>query len=250
MKKIVSLITIVMVIIASASCVKAVEESKFTFSATPDKTQVKPGESITISLKVSDIQLGENGMNTLEGILKFDASIFEAITEDSASGQNNWSASMNTEVGNANYGKFLFNKTSAGIKTEQVIGSITLKVKADVAESTPTIITISNIVSNNGTDLISVQDKVINLNVQAEEENPNPNPTPDPDANKTPDTNEVGELNVVSNEVDGNKVTNKVDNTISKDKIPQTGENIMIGTSILVVGALAIYFYIRAYKMR
>jgi len=244
-----------MVILASASAVKAVGESSFTFTATPDKTELKPGDSVSISLKVGDINLGTNGMNTLEGVVKFDNTIFEVITEDTVSGQNNWSASINPETDSANYGKFFFNKTSNGIKTETVIGTITLKVKANIAEDTPTVVTISNIASNDGENLVPVANKVINFNIKAKPEEPAPGTnTVTPEVNTVPEMNittneQTPGMNVATNKTPGGTV-NKTDNTTKNDKLPQTGENIVIGTSIIAVGALAIYFYIRAYKMQ
>lgn len=248
MKKVIRFITIMIMIFVTAGAVQA---SSFSLAATPDKTELKAGESITITLKVSDIDLGETGMNALEGVLKYDNTIFEAITEDSVAGQNNWSASIDTETDNPLYGKFLFTKLSSGIKTDTVIGTITLRVKQTYTEAVSTDITISDIASNDREELIKVTDKVISIRV-------NPTTTPDPEPDPEPNTNEVPEMNITTNETAPGTNTNQTtggssgqgDNTTKKGTLPQTGEGIVLGTTIIAVGTLAIYFYIRAYKMK
>ncbi len=246
MKKIISFVTIMMVLFVTTSVVQA---SSFTLTATPNDTEVNAGETVTISLQVGDIQLGDNGMNTLEGKIAFDSNIFEVLTEESAIGQNNWTASINAETDNTKYGTFFFNKNASGIKTETMIGSITLQVKNTIQEDTPTVITITNIQSNDGTDLVTVEDKVIPINVKAV------STTPD----QEPEVNEVPEINITTNEITEPEVNetptpsgtvNKADDTVKDNTLPQTGENFLIGASIIAVGAIAIYFYIRAYKVK
>lgn len=247
MKKIISFVTILMVLCVSASVVNATTIKGFTFTATPDNTEITAGESVTITITVGDIELGSNGMNTLEGQIGFDSNIFEALSEDDIVGQNNWSASINAEADNAKYGTFFFNQTSSGVKEETVVGSITLKTKTTIQEDTPTVITITNIQSNDGIDLVPTEDEVITININAA------TGTPDPEVNEIP------EMNIITNEVKDptvneaetpNVMVNKVDTTIKDGTLPQTGENVFIGMSVLAVGAIAIYFYIRAYKVK
>ena len=260
MKKIISFVTILMVLCVSASVVNATTIKGFTFTATPDNTEITAGESVTITITVGDIELGSNGMNTLEGQIGFDSNIFEALSEDDIVGQNNWSASINAEADNAKYGTFFFNQTSSGVKEETVVGSITLKTKTTIQEDTPTVITITNIQSNDGIDLVPTEDEVITININAA------TGTPDPEVNEIPDmniiineVNEIPEMNIITNEVKDptvneaetpNVMVNKVDTTIKDGTLPQTGENVFIGMSVLAVGAIAIYFYIRAYKVK
>ena len=249
MKKIISFITIMMVLLAGANAAQAVTQSGFTLTATPDKTEIAAGESITISIKVGDIELGANGMTTLEGKIGLDSNVFEVLSEEDIVGQNNWSASINAESDNEKYGTFFFNKTSSGITEETVVGTITLKTKTTIQEDTPTVITITNIQSNDGTNLVPEEDEVITININAATE------TPDVE----PEVNEIPEMNIatdeeqepmVNEEETTNVIVNKVDTTIKDSKLPQTGENMFIGISVLAVGAIAIYFYIRAYKLK
>ena len=62
--------------------VKADTSTTFKANLTANKTSIKAGEEITVTIGVSDINMGENGINTLEGKINYDTNIFEAITTD------------------------------------------------------------------------------------------------------------------------------------------------------------------------
>ena len=70
----------------------------------------------------------------------------------------------NDEAG-AHQGNFLISNIVAGIKTEQKIGEIKLKVKKDVKEGTNTEIKIKNITSNDGGEIVKESDKSISIKI-------------------------------------------------------------------------------------
>ena len=65
----------------------------------------------------------------------------------------------------AHQGNFLISNIVAGIKTEQKIGEIKLKVKKDVKEGTNTEIKIKNITSNDGGEIVKESDKRISIKI-------------------------------------------------------------------------------------
>ena len=137
--------------------------ASFNFSAGASASTLKPGDTITIDLKVSSIDAGELGINTMEAFLNYDENIFEPVSQSSFSGANNWSITYNGEDG-ANKGKLVAVILQGGVKEDQTIGNITLKVKEGVAD-TESSITFTNIKSNDGTAEITTEDKAINLKI-------------------------------------------------------------------------------------
>ena len=67
------------------------------FTPTPSSTKLNEGEEITITLELSDIKMGQDGINTFGGKLEYDENVFEKVTSDDISSQNNWSIAYNDE---------------------------------------------------------------------------------------------------------------------------------------------------------
>ena len=134
--------------------------SSFNLIVNSDKTEVSEGEEVTIELKLSNIDVGEKGINVLEGQLEYDNNFLENVTLTS---DNNWKVMYNNEEG-ALKGKFLFDKMETGIKTEEKIGQIKVKVK-DKVKAGETQIKIKGITSNDGQNLIEAEDKIVTLKI-------------------------------------------------------------------------------------
>ena len=61
-KKIIFLTCIIILIFGMLSCVYG---SSIKFLAIADKSEIKPGDTVTVNLKVANIDVGENGINTV-----------------------------------------------------------------------------------------------------------------------------------------------------------------------------------------
>ena len=72
-------------------------ERSLVFTPTPSSTKLNEGEEITITLELSNIKMGQDGINTFGGKLEYDENVFEKITSDDISSQNNWSIAYNDE---------------------------------------------------------------------------------------------------------------------------------------------------------
>ena len=50
------------------------------FTPTPSSTKLNEGEEITITLELSNIKMGQDGINTFGGKLEYDENVFEKVT--------------------------------------------------------------------------------------------------------------------------------------------------------------------------
>ena len=199
-----------------------VKAASFTLNATPNKTTVEPGDTVTVDIAVSNIDI-TNGINTVEGYLEYDENILEPVTQESFTAKSNWSTTYNDQGGELN-GKLLIVTLSQGEVSDQSIATLTLKVKANATRGTSTQIKLKNLATNDGTNIISETDKIITLNIKAEEViAPITNTTKEPE--------------------------NKVED-LSPKPIPQTGEKLVIPTIVTLIGAIGIFAYVKFHNYR
>ena len=166
--------------------------SSFKFNAEADKTEVDPGEEVTIELNVSEIDMGEHGINVVEGYLDYDKDFFSEMKFENV---NDWNITYNNEDGERK-GKFLIVKMVDGIKEPEKINKIIIKVRSDITEGEGHI-RLKNIQSNDGKNLIDEGDRIITKKIKQK------------DSPKNEVSNEID--NKVKNET-GNKIENKINN--------------------------------------
>lgn len=222
MKKILTLVGVMILTIIIGTRVQAESGHSFNASFNANNKTVSPGEEVTITFSLSDLNMGENGANTVEGVLKYNKDIFEEVKKDNIQSKGSWNTTYNDENTSLN-GKFLSVIMGGGVKTNTEVFSVRMKVKQDVA-STTTQVTISGITSNDGTDLITAQSVTETIAINGID-----NATDNGVDNGT-DTNEESDT-----------VTKK-DATTANKKIPKTGEPLwvipLIGGVIVVAGIL------------
>ena len=224
-KILVNLLLVIMLGVMLASTVNAATNS-FKAELSASSTSLKPGDEITLTLKVSDINMGDDGINAVEGTIKYDTNVFEAITQSSITSESGWSTTYNGETSNSLNGKFLAVNLSAGTKEDTKILTVKFKVKQDVAKTTETQINFVDVTSNDGVDLVNVGTKSVKLKVTVPEEP------------KNEIKNEVKNLEVKPSE---NKATGR---------IPQTGVTPAIVVTISVIAIVCVYIGIRYRSMR
>lgn len=78
-KKIVLTTILLLIIICLITSVNAETKNSFKAEAKATAETLKPGEEVTISINVSDINIGTDGINVLEGKINYDRNIFEEI---------------------------------------------------------------------------------------------------------------------------------------------------------------------------
>lgn len=189
-------ITICMILTLMISMVAIVKASSFTFTAKAQKEIVNPGDEVIIDLNISNINAGSEGINVIETSLEYDNSIFESMEFEK---QNDWKVEYNDISGHNKQGKILFVKMVSGVKQDEEIGKIKLKLKQNLGEM-ETEIRLENITSNDGKELIHEGDRIIKIKIvkaqtpsDIADTTVNKNPTKD-DNTKMPKT---GQLRVV-----------------------------------------------------
>ena len=218
-----------------------VQADSFQFNATANKSNVQPGETVTITLNVSDINAGELGINTLEAYLEYDSTIFEEVTQSDIQSLNNWAITYNEEETEYK-GKMLAVILQDGVTENQDIGTITLKVKNGVSY-TNTTIKLKNIASNNGEELIAETDKAIPLEIGTK---PLEEPGTDDGNNNDNDNNGTG-----NNGTGNNGGSNNQQNSdTSTNKFPNTGviNYLIITISVVAIIAVVVYIKYKQYK--
>lgn len=218
------ILTLIAVLALGITSVKA---ASFKFTAAPNATTAKPEDTITISLKLSDIDAGELGINTFSAKLSYDQDVFDSVQVIS---KNNWSITYNNESGNESYGTLLAVLLSTGVKENQEIGEIKLRVKEGV-KTQKSDITFTNVATNDGNEQINETNKTVTINVKAAEKN----------------TNTITNTNTTT----GSSTAKNQHENVSKKPIPQTGDMgtyIFIGIVALLTIGVIIYIRYKSTK--
>ena len=156
MKKIIISLILTSLILLSCICYA----STYKFTALADKTTVKPGDEILISLKVSDINAGSDGINVVETTLVYDKNVFDSFNFIS---KNDWKHTYNSNAGER-FGKLLYTKMITGVTKDEEIGVLKFKLK-DELNISETEIKLLQVTSNDGYELMNDGDKIIKLKI-------------------------------------------------------------------------------------
>lgn len=257
MKKVFSILLIVaMLLFTMATTVSALS---FTATMTPSSTKVAEATEFTVTIKVSNLDVGTNGINSLKGYLKYDTEVFDTISESSIEGLNSWNAKYDASTGKIELTKNTF------VTSTQEVFQIAFKTKSDVSGKSGTI-SYSNIVASNSESDISATDISTSISVGTSSEgeetqnttntntivisptinsNTNSNIT---NTNTNTTNNTTNNTNVVSNNAISS-YTNTMTNTSAEENIPNTGVDDTVLGLIFVVVAVALVFYVKLEKL-
>ena len=180
------------------------------------------------------------------------------------------------EKAGSHQGNFLISNIVAGIKTDQKIGEIKLKVKKGVKEGTKTEIKIKNITSNDGGEIVKESDKTITIKIigtgSTNQGNTNQGGTNQGGTNQggtnqggtnqggtnqggtnQGGTNQGGTNQGGTNQGSTNQGSSSSSNLgkgDSKGNLPYTGVNNAIKVTIAILGIMAIVTYIKYRKAK
>ena len=251
MKKKILKITTIMIMFTLVY-VSIVNALSFTATITPSSTTVAESTEFTVKIKVSNLDVGTNGINSLSGYLKYDKDVFETITDSSIDGLNGWSPAYSADSEKVTVTKPTF------VKSEEEVFQVTLKTKAGVSGKTGKI-EFTNIVASNTDAEIQAQNVSTEITVGNVSEN----------VLNTTGNNTIGLSNVINNtanktntiitnnttNTNTNKTTNNtpaissVVNNTTPNEITYAGAEDSI---IYIMGAiivLALVFYIKFEKV-
>lgn len=213
-------ITIVTAIVCIAGIVNA-------YSVTAElnsSSKLKAGDIVEVTYKFTSVDAGD-GIDSIEGALEYDKSVFEEVTEDSFEGLNKWKIGIySTETQ-----RFTATK-SEKITAGSDVFTISLKVK-DTINKDSAVIKIKDVFVSGGTQTgdIEVAEKSVTISKEAEAQPEQPKTNTEPTTNTT------------------NPITNtqpKTNTGAATGKMPQTGENtifIVIGIAIIVAVSTVAY---------
>ena len=262
------LIMIAILVIAVSTVAQA---ATFVASMTPSSSSVAPATEVIVVVKISNLDVGQNGINALSGIIQYDTGIFETINSSSIEGINDWKPNYSSENG-----KITLTKTQF-VKSDEEVFQITLKTKAAdqiKKKATEGVVTFRSIVASNSEQDITSSDISTTIKIATTEEQNTVNNTT---ANNTTlnavknnvVNNTISLQNKVNNTVNNvasnavpigtnNKVNNTTNNAVStynntvnsvNDDMPYTGVEDTIVYVMLAVIAIALVFYFKFEKI-
>lgn len=267
-KKFISVLLIIALICFTFST--AVSALSFTATMTPSNTTVAEATEFTVTVKVSNLEVGNNGINSLSGYLKYDKDVFETINKSNITALNGWNCSYEESSGKVSLTKGVF------VTSTQEVFQIALKTKSGVSGKSGTI-SYSNINASNSEDTILATDISTSITVGTEQSQDNGATDQSQDngttnevkntsniiiSNPNNTTNSINAINTVNtvnttnttnkqNSINGivSNGTNTLTNTSTNEDMPQTGVDDTILKLIFIAIAVAIVFYIKIEKI-
>ena len=273
-KKFFVLSLIMMLIINLLSVFATAATYSFTVSMTANNSRVTAGSEVLITVKLSNLNVGENGINSFSAYLSYDTDVFETLTDSSVDGVNGWVPSYTTGTGKVSLYRPTF------LKTDEEIMQISLKTKSGLTDGTQGEVKLSTIIVSNSSDEIMASPVSTNItigsntasdpvlptptnNAQPLTLNATVTPTPQIPANNTttiqPNVNNTTLVAPTTNT--SNNVTNNVVNSTppnnqiqvvneSQNDMPYTGsEGDALVRIIIGVICIALVIYIKIERM-
>ena len=159
MKKLKLIIALSIIMVSLTGIVSA---SSFDVGVNPTEVTAKQGESIEVKVDLKDIDMKEKGINTLEGYINFDEDVIENVELET---KNDWQIEYNKDSNSDLYGKFLMVKDIEGIKENEEVLTLKIKVK-DKIKKESTKVVLKDLTSNDGDNLVNIGNKEININFE------------------------------------------------------------------------------------
>lgn len=157
MKK--TLATFIITALILVTFVTKVQALSFGVKITPTSSEVKKGDSVTLVLSVSNLDVGSNGINTLITAIDYDKSVFETLTASDIKSLNNW----DSPTFNPSNGKVILTKGDF-VNSESDVLQVKLTAKSTAAVGETTV-TFKSIQASNSVEDINATDTTYVLKV-------------------------------------------------------------------------------------
>jgi hypothetical protein len=265
MKRKICVLLLIMVLIVTSFAV-SVNADSFNTTLTASKSNVEAGSELTVTVKVSNLDVGDNGINAFSAYLSYDTDMFETLSSSSVDGLGKWTAAYAPGTGKMTL------QNSSFVKSDEEILQITLKTKSGLAEGTQGEVKLSNILASNSATEISCQavsttitigqaaaasGNVSNIISNSTNNNtsngisvitPSNNIVANSTANNT--ANNVAE-NVTNNNTSNNVVIGGTTNTVEDNDMPYTGsESGALSRIIIGIVLISLVSYIKIERMK
>ena len=262
MKKTLCIVSLIITLVLGILTINVYADSKIKATLKATTTTVEKGKDVIVKLNISDLDNIKNGINSMEGVLKYDTSVFEAVEKDDIEGLNSWSVDYNEEKG-----KLVFTKLKFATKSEDVC-QITLKVKSSATETKGNV-KVTEIVASNSDSEISADDASVDISLKTASSSSKNNTTNESNTNtikiQTNTNNSTKNTNTNSNTNTATKLntntnsnsntntnnttnknnTNKNTNASDEEKMPNTGLDDSIVKAILLLVLVTSLGYIK-----
>lgn len=260
MRRKLCVVTLILILLINILAVN-VKAISFSTTMTPNNTKVPAGGEFMVTVKLSNVDVGDDGINTYSATLGYDSEVFEPLTGSSVEGSNSWMSAYATGTG-----KITLTKTTL-VKSDEEIMEISLKVKEDVADGTKGEISLTGILAASPESELSCSDVSTTITVGTSGSgNPSTNiitntPSQIPveinnnSVNK-PSNNVVNNPTNINSNTDNNRVnvygneTNNAYGNESNSDMPYTGTDssdfIKVTVGIIII-ALLIYRKMKEY---
>ncbi len=186
-RKIFKIVIIAMLLVSV--CATIASALSFSVTMTPSSKIVPESTEFTVEIKVSNLDVGTNGINALSGNLVYDKNVFETIGESSIEGRNGWNHSFNPENGKITLTKMSF------VKTDEEVFQVTFKTKATAENNTKGLIQFKGVSASNSASEITASDVSVEITVG------DPNTA---DGNVSVTTNNTATVNTAKNTTNTN----------------------------------------------
>lgn len=252
MKKVISVLLVVVLLLTIYPVAYGVSVKA---SLNADSTTVKPGETVVIRLRLSDIDMGD-GIMSISGALTYDKDVFEEISASAngvisatslskMSAINGWTALLY----NPNTTRFAMDVSGAAMVSEDNILQISLKVK-DGVSNTESTVTVSDLLPSNGFDEVELEPTSIKITIGE-------NTNPDDGDEDVPPVENIVENTVVDDEPTNTNINivtptaNKTtDKTITTNRIPNAGIAYGIIISVIILAVVVAVSYKKYSSMK
>lgn len=183
------------------------DKLSFDLLVTPEVVKVKSGETVEISMDLSQINVGENGLNSIVGNLKYDEKLFDSMTfigSENVSNDGNtkdttkWNVELNQIKDSDLYGKFCIYTMKEGVKDNQNVAKISLKLKDNLKPQTTKIV-FENLESSDGKIEVPDENRVVTIIIYDDEKTPEipEDEKPIPEEPQTPQSPQTGDTNII-----------------------------------------------------
>ena len=240
LKMILIILMAIMLIAVFTTSVKA--EYSATVTMVPDKTEVNPGDTVSVVVNLEDVVDAGTGASEMAGYVEYDSNFIESIS----STQGTWTTNPET-------GMFLL---SGNILTEDGQFAI-LQFKVSENATGTSSVTFTQIITSDGTAEPTSPDITLTFTVADPEDPSNPEDPNNPEDPSNPedpnnpedpgDDNTAGRNNITgggstnTNSIRGNSTSNVTTQT----KLPHAG----IGTGMIIAGAVLVVIIIGSYVL-
>ena len=211
-------ISVLSVLILSLSCMTVQAASGIKTTVEQDKTEVKAGETLTLTMRLDDYQEIDKGVNAYKATLQYNRDVFEEVEQSDFQSLNDWERlRFNPKTGE------LVAIKRAGSKTAEAVMAVTLTAKKDIKAGVEEV-TLQEIVTSEGKVDIKGGNASTQVDIIEKQDNPKDDPKDD---TKKDDKSDINPSDTSKGDSKGDKPEKneqKTSDKIQKAEATRTGD--------------------------